>query len=118
VRRELSTDRWDECIERGLAYHLNNHFLEDMTPKYFDKSLYPVDIHNYAQGIDTLLTFGEKKKAKRLLGKAIETMWDGRKQYFYYQENRWYKNKINYLRWSQAWMFYALTRYLTDGGAG
>jgi hypothetical protein len=117
VRRELSTDRWDDVIEKGLEYHLDNHFLEDMTPRYYDDSLYPVDIHNFAQGTDTLLTFGEREKARILLEKAVETMWDGRKQYFYYQKKRWYKNRINYLRWSQAWMFYALTRYQSSGEA-
>jgi hypothetical protein len=111
VRRNLSSDRWDEAIERGLAYHMENHFLEDMTPKYYDTGLYPVDIHNFAQGIDTFLTFGYPEKAQRLLEKAIELMWDDRKHYFYYQQKRWYKNRINYLRWSQAWMFFALTRY-------
>ncbi len=111
VRRNLSTDRWDEAIEDGLAYHMRNHFLEDMTPKYYDTGLYPVDIHNFAQGIDTFLTFGNTEKARALLDRAVELMWDDRKHYFYYQKKRWYKNRINYLRWSQAWMFYALTRY-------
>ena len=35
--------------------------------------------------------------------------------YFYYQKKRWYKNRINYLRWSQAWMFYALTKARMSG---
>ena len=29
--------------------------------------------------------------------------------YFYFQEKQLYKNKISYMRWSQAWMLYALS---------
>ena len=41
----------------------------------------------------------------------MEMMWDDRRNYFYYQKTRWYTNRIDYMRWSQAWMFYALARY-------
>ncbi len=117
VGKALSTGRWDAQIERGLEYHTRNHFLDDMTPKYYDTALYPIDIHNFAQGVDTFLTFGQGERARMLLEKAVETMWDARKHYFYYQKHRWYKNRINYMRWSQAWMFYALARFIRAGAA-
>ncbi|HER43296.1 MAG TPA: hypothetical protein ENO08_02405 [Candidatus Eisenbacteria bacterium] len=115
VRVNLSSDRWDDSIERGLTFHMRSHFLEDMTPKYYDTGLYPVDIHNFAQGIDTFLTFGDFERARKLLERSIDMMWDENKHYFYYQKKRWYKNRINYMRWSQAWMFYALTRFELHG---
>ncbi|MDD3641952.1 MAG: aspartate-semialdehyde dehydrogenase [Candidatus Krumholzibacteria bacterium] len=118
ARRCLSTDRFDDAIERGLEYHRRNHFLEDMTPKYYDTSLYPVDIHNFAQGIVTFLTFGRPEEARKLLERAIETMWDGKRHYFYYQKTRLYTNRIDYLRWSQAWMFHALARFASSGKTG
>jgi hypothetical protein len=31
--------------------------------------------------------------------------------YFYYQINRYFSSKISYMRWAQAWMFYALSDY-------
>lgn len=43
---------------------------------------------------------------------AINNMQDN-KGYFYYQKTRWYTNKIPYMRWSQAWMFYALAQFLS-----
>ncbi len=117
VRRHISTDRWNDSIDLGLEYHERNHFLEDMTPKYYDTTLYPVDIHNFAQGVDTFLTLGYPEKAEQLIEKAVELMWDGKKHYFYYQKHRLYTNRINYMRWSQAWMFYALTKYELSGKA-
>ncbi|MCK5633344.1 hypothetical protein KAH94_06320, partial [bacterium] len=38
---------------------------------------------------------------------AINVFWNP-KGYFYYQKHFIYFNKISYMRWSQAWMFYAL----------
>ena len=112
TRRLLGRGDWDEMIALGLEYHERSHYLGDMTPKYYDSALYPIDIHNFAQGIVTFLTFGREEKARNLLERAVKMMWNEKKQYFYYQKKRWYTNKINYMRWSQAWMFYALTRFL------
>ena len=114
VQRYLKTKQWQNSINIGLNYHLKNHFLSDMTPKFYDNKLYPIDIHNFAQGIYTLLTFGYKEKAEQLLKRCIEMMWNNKGNYFYYQKTKWYTNKINYIRWSQAWIFYALSYYLNN----
>jgi hypothetical protein len=93
-------------ISKGFRYHLNNHFAPDLTPKYYNNSLYPIDIHNYAQGIITFIMMEKQKDAKTLLDMANGKMKSQSGSY-YYQKNRWYTNRINYFRWSQAWMFYA-----------
>ncbi len=111
VQKYLETERWKDSIDKGLDYHLSNHFLNDMTPKYYHRQLYPLDIHNYAQGIITHLTFSYPERADRLLQRCVESFWNRDKRYFYYQKTRWYTNRIDYIRWSQAWMFYALTFY-------
>ena len=110
IQKNLGVNCWEYNIQKGLEYHLQYHFLADMTPKYYDTKLYPIDIHNFAQGIVAFLTFEEYEKAEKLFHKAVKLMWDKQKNYFYYQKNRLYKNKIKYLRWSQAWMFYALSK--------
>jgi hypothetical protein len=46
--------------------------------------------------------------AQRIARWAIDNMQD-ESGYFYYQKTKWYTNKIPYIRWSQAWMFYALS---------
>lgn len=114
VDRHLPNKLWRRSIDSGLDYHIRHHFTEDMTPKYYDSKLYPIDIHNFAQGIDTFVTFDCPDRALRLIEKCVDTMWDDDKHYFYYQKTRWYTNRIDYMRWSQAWMFFALTRYQLD----
>ena len=111
IQKYLSTKLWSQEIESGFLYHQENHFLHDMTPKFYNNKKYPLDIHNFAQGIITFLNIGHKKKAEQILSLAIDLMWDKNEKYFYYQRTRFYKNKINYIRWSQAWMFRALTDY-------
>jgi hypothetical protein len=34
--------------------------------------------------------------------------------YFYYQKRKFLTNKIAYMRWSQAWIFYGLTYYILN----
>jgi len=34
--------------------------------------------------------------------------------YFYYQLKKGISSKIPYMRWAQAWMFYALSEYLKN----
>jgi hypothetical protein len=46
--------------------------------------------------------------AERIADWAIENMQD-ETGYFYYQKTKLFTNKIPYIRWSQAWMFYALS---------
>lgn len=116
VHRHLPDDAWRRSIVSGFDYHIRHHFTQDMTPKYYNTKLYPIDIHNYAQGIDTFVTFDRPDKALQLIEKSVDTMWDDEKHYFYYQKTGLYTNRIDYLRWSQAWMFYAVTRYELDRG--
>jgi hypothetical protein len=111
VQQYLQINVWNENIKRGLDFHLKYHFLDDMTPKYFNNKLYPIDIHNFAQGIDTLCVFGNTMNAKKMLDNSMMYMFDNQKKYFFYQKSKLYTNRSNYIRWAQSWMFYAITKY-------
>ncbi len=105
---------WEKELENAYRYFLDTFWLEDGRPKYYHNSLYPIDIHCSAQGIVTCLKLREYDDrsvpfAKKIAEWAIDNMQDN-EGYFYYQKTRWYTNKIPYMRWSQAWMFYALSK--------
>ncbi|GAH53520.1 unnamed protein product, partial [marine sediment metagenome] len=53
--------------------------------------------------------FDEIDRAEEVLRWTIDKMWN-KKGYFNYQITRFYKNTIPYMRWSQAWMFYAMMK--------
>jgi hypothetical protein len=47
---------------------------------------------------------------KNIVNWVIEHFQD-RKGFFYYQKHKYIINKISYMRWAQAWAFYALSTY-------
>lgn len=104
-------------IEIGVAYYLNNFFLKNGASKYFNNHLYPIDVHAPAQLVVTLYKLGISDDYKRLLDRVlkwtIQNMQD-KKGFFYYQKRKYLTNKIPYMRWTQAWMFYALSYHLKD----
>lgn len=107
---------WEKELKKGYQYFLNTFWLDNGCPKYYNNSLYPIDIHASAQGIVTCLNLARYDEesipmAKQMAKWAIENMQD-EEGFFYYQQNRLYTNKIPYIRWSQAWMFYALSLLL------
>lgn len=115
LAKELRTGEFDACIERGYAYYLGTFFLEDGTAKYYDRAVYPIDMHSFAQAVFTLLKVGgtpsDVTLCDRVIQRAIELMYMPAKGQFIYQKTRWLTNRINYTRWTQAWAYYALAFY-------
>jgi len=106
-----------ENIERGFDYYIKNFFNEDGSPKYYDNQQYPIDIHCPGQLLVTLHKLHKfeeyKELAEKVLNWTIENMQD-KKGYFYYQLKKGVSSKIPYMRWSNAFMFYAMSYYLLD----
>lgn len=105
---------YHENIKRGLSFYADHFFLKDGTPKYFYHKTHPVDIHS----IQAIITFSKLYSLKpyeelmsRIATWCITNMQDSR-GYFYYRKGKFWKNKIPYIRWSQAWAFLALSTYL------
>jgi len=108
---------WDKELKNSYRYFLDTFWLKNGCPKYYNNSLYPIDIHCSAQGIVTCLKLRDYDDrsvpmAKKIAKWAIENMQD-REGFFYYQKTKGYTNKVAYIRWNQAWMFYALSKLLS-----
>ena len=108
-------DSFQKYIDKGLRYYLKNFFLENGIPKYYNNSIYPIDIHAPAQLIATLYRLDKLKEnhelVESILTWTIDNMQDKKEGYFYYQIKQSSSSKIPYMRWSQAWMFYAYSFY-------
>jgi len=101
-------------IDRGFQYYVENFFTGEGIPKYYDKKTYPVDIHSPAQLVATLYKLDRMDEHRELVEKVLDwtiNNMQGRKGYFFYQKKRFLSSRICYMRWAQAWMFYALTYY-------
>jgi hypothetical protein len=103
-------------LEKGLEYYLNTFFEDSGLPKYYSNSTYPVDMHTTAQLLVTLkelnLLSQKKEIADRVLAWSFKNMFDEKQGYFYYYMEKYFKIRIAYMRWTQAWMFYALSGYI------
>jgi len=116
--QKISKDnQFSAYIELGLDYYINTFFTEEGIPKYYNNSMYPIDIHAPAQLIVTLQKLEVLNQNIELVQRVLK--WticnmQSNKGYFYYQKNRLFNSKIPFMRWAQAWMFYAFTFYFLD----
>jgi hypothetical protein len=113
--RYSGDETFKENLERGFVYYVQTFFTDEGIPKYYNNSVYPIDIHNTAQLIITLSRLGKLQKHKSLADNVL--VWtiknmQSDKGFFYYQKNKYFTTRIPYMRWTQAWMFYAMSEYL------
>ncbi|RNI37488.1 delta-aminolevulinic acid dehydratase [Hanamia caeni] len=113
---EYSVDYvYAENLDKGFEYYIKTFFTDEGIPKYYNNSIYPIDIHSPAQFIITLVKLGkfceQKELANSVLSWTIKNM-QSNKGYFYYQKNKFFSSRIPYIRWAQSWMFYSLSTYL------
>lgn len=113
---ELTGDTsFHENIEKGFDFYIKNFFEQDGCPKYYHNKKYPIDIHCPGQLFVTLARrhkFNDYKQlADKVLEWTIENMQD-KKGYFYYQLKQGINTRISYMRWSNAFMFNALSYYI------
>ncbi|MFN2579045.1 MAG: hypothetical protein ABR607_15325 [Pyrinomonadaceae bacterium] len=107
-----SHDEFDSALRRGYEFWTERFFLINGWPKYFPDHLYPADIHSAGSAIVALVELrgripGTLMLAEQIANWTIESLRDAR-GYFYYQQRRFYKVRIPYMRWSEGWMIYAL----------
>ena len=103
-------------LERGYRYWTSNFFLAEGWPKYYDDNPYPADAHAAASAIVTLVECRKLDEtslnmAQNVARWTIQNLRDER-GFFYYQRRRFYTIRKPYMRWTQAWMLYALARLL------
>ncbi len=107
--------RFEDNFGKGLRYYLQNFFQKNGAPRYYLKCDYPYDVHSAATLISFLSRteyFEESKSVvEGVLHWTIKNLWN-RQGYFSYQRRPLGAVSIPYIRWSQAWMFYALSCYV------
>ncbi len=114
--QELTGDTdFNDNIEKGFEFYIDNFFEKDGTPKYYHNKKYPIDIHCPGQLVVTLSRLHKYREYRGLvhdvLGWTIKNM-QSKKGYFYYQIKPGISSKISYMRWSNAFMFCALSCYI------
>jgi hypothetical protein len=109
-------DEFQSSLEQGVRYWKSNFFLAEGWPKYYHDDPYPADAHAAASAIVTLVECRELDETSLTMAQdvarwTIQNLRDER-GFFYYQRRRFYTIRKPYMRWTQAWMLYALARLL------
>lgn len=112
------TDEFRIPLRRGFEFWRDRFFLADGWAKYYHDTLYPVDTHAAATAIVSFLDLRNLDRnalpaAELIAAWSIHNLRD-RLGFFYYQRRRFYTLRIPFMRWTQAWMLYALARLLEE----
>lgn len=105
--------QFDSNMAKGYEYWKQTFFLEDGTPRYYNRKTLPLDIQCSSQAIDTLIFFSDRDPeaiplALKVARWTVANMQD-RTGYFYYRRyGRGIVNKTPTLHWGQATMMCAL----------
>ena len=114
---ELSSrDDVKKAAEKYLSYFVDSYF--DSNGIKFKKShKLPIDITGCAEAITTLSLHANEQGKKELhqLMNFITNKFQSKNGAFYYRVLKTgYLIKAPYVRWGQAWMFYALSTYIHE----
>ncbi|GAA0296700.1 exopolysaccharide biosynthesis protein VpsJ [Psychrosphaera haliotis] len=116
IRKSLGIDDFNNSIENGMDYYERTFFTEDGVANYYHNSTYPLDMHSVSQAIITLLkiapTKARQELAERIIEKSFFTLYLQKENRFAYQKTKQQLNKVNYTRWTQAWVYYSFAYYL------
>ncbi len=109
-------DELEPSLMRGYEFWHERFFLDNGWPKYYPDHLYPADAHSAGSAIITLVELrgripGTMMLAEKIAQWATENLRD-RRGFFYYQRRRFHTVRIPYMRWSEAWMAYGISRLL------
>lgn len=118
IDRYLAPGEFAQARQDGMDYFRNNFFEANGAVKYYNNRLWPIDTHSVAQALITLSRVGRRDEdfahCERILGWALAALYDKSRGRFIYQRHRWYANRVDYLRWTQAWAYYGLNVYETE----
>lgn len=115
-QKYCSDSTFCENLDRGFNYWIE-HFFDKETgiALYYENNYNLIDLHCAAQSMPALYNLNRFKSMERVATKvitwAVENMQD-EEGYFYFQKTKGGLNKIAYMRWPNAWMFYGMSYYI------
>lgn len=107
---------WEEALRKGFQFYTKYLLEPDGLPRQTPEKIYPVDIHSCAEAILCLSQLSRRypeATASRLSDTLNWTLREmqGADGHFYYRKYPRRTIRIAFMRWGQAWMFWALSVY-------
>jgi hypothetical protein len=112
-------NNFDSFFLKGLENYKTSFFTKDFQPLYIHpvhknvgvRKLFEVtqtDIRDCAMAVELFKIIGDISSAKKVLKWTNKNMYNTKKNYFYFYKEKFWKNKIKYIR-PQGWMLYAIS---------
>ena len=114
INPQVDRREFRDALARLRTFLRERFVREDGLVDYYPGDLYPIDPHNYAAAAIFAAIFGEQADlapaaAEPLLRRMDELMWDPARGRYRYRRYRRRRDSRLFLRWTQAWMFAALS---------
>ncbi|MBC05897.1 prenyltransferase/squalene oxidase repeat-containing protein [Thalassospira sp.] len=108
--RASGADGLEDAIARGWQFYHEQCFDRDGLPRgYAGRDGY-LDAHAVAQAMGSLIRFGDTDGAMRVASWAAEKLFDPERDLFFAGISKHGRpDRRNYMRWTQAWMVWALS---------
>lgn len=116
-REHSGDDSVTPAIDQGWRYYRERFFTDELTPKYYDDRVDPLDATACAQAVITLCEFDDRLAAAGAAERAIAALALDNGS-FAYQRRGNRTRRTPFLRWSTAWMYCALSRLESTSGTG
>jgi hypothetical protein len=97
-----------ESIQKGYDFYKDHFITQEGIPRFYHNKTYPIDCTAASQTILTSILFGDKETAIRVANWMTQNMQKENGS-FYFRKFKHYKIKTSFMRWSDAWMFTALS---------
>jgi len=116
--QEAQEPEFVEALQRGYRFWTKGFFLADGWPKYYHDQLFPADAHAAGTAIITFLELRGLDRdamvwARKIARWSVHNLRDKR-GFFYYQRRRFHTVRTPFMRWTEAWMLYALARLIEE----
>ena len=100
--------KYKDNLQKGFEYYRKFFFEDDGFPKFYNNKKYPLDCTAGAQSLLTLTRFNEFELAEKVAHLLISNM-QAKGGDFYFRKFKTYTIKTSFMRWSNAWVFSALS---------
>lgn len=107
IKKHWQNEKLEEAYSKGLKYY-KTYLTDKGLPKWSPQKTFPIDIHDVAQAIITYTETGDLDRAEYIANYAIQNMSNGKDEFYFKLFNNGNVNKNVFIRWGQAWMYYAL----------
>jgi hypothetical protein len=96
-------------LKIGYSFYRNHFITEEGAPKFYYNNMYPIDCTAASQTILTSFRFGDEELAAKV-SKYMAINMQKSNGSFKFRKFKHYTINTSFMRWSNAWMFAALTQ--------